>query len=85
MKFLNNLDYNRITVDGVEVKLKSGELKKIEADQVIICAGQESVVDLVPMLEAAAKPFSVIGGAKLAGELDAKRAIRDAFDLIFSI
>lgn len=85
VKFLNNLDYNRITVTGVEVKLKSGEVKNVEADQVIICAGQESVADLVPLLVASGKPYSLIGGAKLAGELDAKRAIRDAFELIFSI
>ena len=85
VKFINNLDYHRITSDSVEVRLKSGEFKKIEADQVIICAGQESVMELVPMLVAAGKPFSVIGGAKLAGELDAKRAIREAYELIFSI
>ena len=48
-------------------------------DNVVICAGQESLVELLP---AAADPrFHRIGGAALASELDAKRAIREGAEL----
>lgn len=50
----------------------------LDVDDVIVCAGQESVRDLVT-LDAKGKPtdprFHVIGGADVAAELDAKRAI----------
>ena len=79
VRYLNNLSYEKITKDGVWVKLANGETKLIEGKQVIICAGQESENGLVAVCESAQIPFEVIGGAKLAGELDAKRAIREAW------
>jgi len=82
LQFFNNLEYQKITANSVEVKFSNGEVKSIPADQVIICAGQEPVVALKEILERANIPFTVIGGARLAGELDAKRAIREAFELI---
>jgi 2,4-dienoyl-CoA reductase (NADPH2) len=45
---------------------------------VVLCAGQESVRGLVAGLEAAGIEHTVIGGADLAAELDAKRAIWQA-------
>jgi 2,4-dienoyl-CoA reductase (NADPH2) len=42
---------------------------------VVICAGQESVRDLVDELTVAGVTTHVIGGADVAAELDAKRAI----------
>ncbi len=85
VKFLNNLNYDRITEAHVEISFKNGKTQKINADQVIICAGQESVLDFVSELQKINKPFSVIGGAKFAGELDAKRSIRDAYELLESV
>lgn len=81
VQFINNLSYSKITKEHIEVKLHSKKLLSIPADLVIICAGQESVVDLKPSLDQLNKSYSIIGGARLAGELDAKRAIRDAFEL----
>ena len=56
----------------------------LEVDNVIVCAGQESVRTLVAT-DAKGKPhdkrFHVIGGALVAGELDAKRAIREGVTL----
>ena len=47
-----------------------------------MCAGQESVKDLVPKEgENTLANYHVIGGAKLAGELDAKRAIREGAEI----
>lgn len=53
-----------LTVDGVE--------KVLDVDNVIICAGQDPMRDLVEGLN---KPYHLIGGADVAAELDAKRAI----------
>jgi 2,4-dienoyl-CoA reductase (NADPH2) len=44
---------------------------------VIVCAGQESVNGLAAALAPSGKPVHVIGGALLAAELDAERAIRE--------
>jgi 2,4-dienoyl-CoA reductase (NADPH2) len=50
-------------------------------DQVIICAGQEPLKELQAGLQAAGKPVHIIGGADVAAELDAKRAIRQGAEL----
>jgi len=52
---------------------------------VIICAGQESVKGLASELASSGKPVHVIGGALLAAELDAERAIREGVTLAASI
>jgi 2,4-dienoyl-CoA reductase (NADPH2) len=48
---------------------------------VVICAGQESVNALAAELANSGKPVHVIGGALLAAELDAERAIREGTEL----
>ena len=58
-----------IVVDGVE--------RLLVVDNVVICAGQESRRDLEPGLTAAGCRAHVIGGARLAAELDAKRAFEE--------
>ena len=80
VKFLNNLSYERISEAGVHIKFSSGEVKLIEGEEIIICAGQESQNELAKVCETLKIPCTVIGGAKLAGELDAKRAIREAWE-----
>jgi 2,4-dienoyl-CoA reductase (NADPH2) len=50
-----------------------------------VCAGQESVRDLVADLEAAGAATHVIGGADVAAELDAKRAIDQGTRLAASL
>ena len=81
VQYLNDLNYEKITPEGVWVKFTSGERKLIPGEQVIVCAGQESENGLVAICENAQIPYHLIGGAKLAGELDAKRAIREAWEL----
>ncbi len=58
-----------------------GERRILQVDHVVICAGQEPNRDLAEALEASGKNFHLIGGARLAGELDAKRAIREGSEL----
>ena len=51
----------------------------------IICAGQESYTAMYDQLKADGKNVHLIGGAKEAGELDAKRAIRQGAELAATI
>jgi 2,4-dienoyl-CoA reductase (NADPH2) len=66
--------YSKIDDEGLHIKLK-GQPQILAVDTIVICAGQESKRDLKKGLERAGKPVHLIGGAELAVELDAKRAI----------
>ncbi|MEE2869005.1 MAG: hypothetical protein VYE17_00620, partial [Pseudomonadota bacterium] len=54
------------------------ESRVLDVDHVVICAGQESLRELY---QEDAKNFHLIGGADLAAELDAKRAIRQGAEV----
>jgi 2,4-dienoyl-CoA reductase (NADPH2) len=72
--------YERI--DDAGLHLVVGETRRLLAvDTVVVCTGQESVRDLVAPLEIAGIRTHLIGGADLAAELDAERAIRQATEL----
>jgi len=47
----------------------------LEVDNIVLCAGQLPLQALKEPLDAAGMPAYVIGGADVAAELDAKRAI----------
>jgi 2,4-dienoyl-CoA reductase (NADPH2) len=84
VEMLNGVTYNRIDDAGLHITLGDGdnaESRVLEVDSVILCTGQESVRDLVGPLEELGKPVHVIGGADVAAELDAKRAIKQATEL----
>ncbi len=76
VKFLDGLQYVRITSEGIEIK-KNEMVQLIKADNIIVCAGQESRRTLFQQLQNDGHSVHIIGGAKEAGELDAKRAIED--------
>ncbi|HKY58931.1 MAG TPA: NADPH-dependent 2,4-dienoyl-CoA reductase [Aeromicrobium sp.] len=81
---LKGVTYDRIDDAGLHITLGEGdkaETRVLDVDTVILCTGQESVRDLVAPLEALGKPVHVIGGADVAAELDAKRAIKQATEL----
>ncbi|WP_121254159.1 NADPH-dependent 2,4-dienoyl-CoA reductase [Nocardioides ferulae] len=67
---VTGVTYDRVDDAGLHVTV-DGEPRLLEVDTVVVCAGQESVRDLVEALPHA----HVIGGADVAAELDAKRAI----------
>ncbi len=71
---INGVTYRWIDEQGLHITLKD-EPKLLEVDTVIICAGQEPLRDLKDELDNAGMPVHLIGGADLAVELDAKRAI----------
>ena len=80
VKHLANVSYQK--VDDVGFHVLVGETPHIlEVDNVIICAGQEPLRDLQQALEQAGQKVHLIGGAKSADKLDAKRAIYQASHL----
>ena len=77
VEMLGGVNYERIDADGLHVSFGEGRERPtvIPADTVVLCAGQEPHRPLAAELEAAGQTVHVIGGADVAAELDAKRAI----------
>ncbi|MDF1645236.1 MAG: NADPH-dependent 2,4-dienoyl-CoA reductase [Pseudomonadales bacterium] len=74
VNMLNGVTYRKIDDAGLHITVGDEE-RLLEVDNVIICAGQEPLRTLLAPLEAANIPVTLMGGADLAVELDAKRAI----------
>jgi 2,4-dienoyl-CoA reductase (NADPH2) len=74
VKILTEVEYERVDDAGLHIRM-GGQARCLEVDSVVVCAGQESVTDLVAPLREAGVEVHVIGGAHEAAELDAKRAI----------
>jgi 2,4-dienoyl-CoA reductase (NADPH2) len=77
VEILTGIAYERIEAGAVVIRDSEGTERRIEADTVVIAAGQEPETALARSLEAAARPHIVIGGAAGAAELDAERAFRE--------
>jgi 2,4-dienoyl-CoA reductase (NADPH2) len=71
---LAGLAYQGIDDRGLTVR-HGEQVRLLEVDAVVLCTGQESQRELVAPLQAAGVAVHVIGGADVAVELDAKRAI----------
>jgi 2,4-dienoyl-CoA reductase (NADPH2) len=80
VKMLNAVQYDKIDDAGLHVTIK-GQSQLLAVDNVVICAGQVSKNELVEPLQKMGKSVHVIGGAFMAGELDAKRAIEQGYRL----
>ncbi len=74
---LGGVEYLGIDDAGLHIQV-DGKVQVLDVDTVVICAGQEPQRDLVAGLEAAGIPYTLLGGADVAAELDAKRAIGQA-------
>ncbi|MER5371235.1 NADPH-dependent 2,4-dienoyl-CoA reductase [Streptomyces sp. NPDC002722] len=72
--------YDRIDDEGLHLTV-DGEQHLLPVDTIVLCAGQEPRRDLYEELLAAGRPAHLIGGADVAAELDAKRAIRQGTEL----
>ncbi|MBB4981575.1 NADPH-dependent 2,4-dienoyl-CoA reductase [Streptomyces nymphaeiformis] len=68
------VSYERIDDAGLHLTI-DGEAQLLPVDTVVLCSGQEPKRDLYEELVAAGRPAHLIGGADVAAELDAKRAI----------
>lgn len=74
---LGGVEY--LGVDDAGLRIRVGDQEQVlPVDHVVICAGQESRRDLLVPLQAAAVQVQLVGGADVAAELDAKRAIAQA-------
>jgi 2,4-dienoyl-CoA reductase (NADPH2) len=76
VKMLSGVQYELVDDRGLHIKV-GGKAQLLEVDQVVICAGQESLRDLYAPLKEAGLQVELIGGALEAAELDAQRAIRE--------
>jgi len=74
VRMVSGVSYERIDDDGLHVAVGT-ESRLLAVDNVVICAGQEPQRELAAGVEAAGYRVQLIGGSKLATELDAKRAI----------
>jgi 2,4-dienoyl-CoA reductase (NADPH2) len=80
---LSGVNYERITDAGLHISFGPDRQRPrlLAVDNVVICAGQEPVRDLEAELRSAGIEPHVIGGAAVAAELDAKRAIKQGTEL----
>lgn len=80
VEFIGGCAYEEINDEGLVITTGDGR-RTLEVDNVIICAGQEPMRELQQGLEDAGQTVHLIGGADVAAELDAKRAIRQGSEL----
>lgn len=80
---LSGVNYERISDDGLHISFGPERQRPqlLAVDSVVICAGQEPVRDLETDLRSDGVDPHIIGGAALAAELDAKRAIKQGTEL----
>ncbi|MCC7442478.1 MAG: NADPH-dependent 2,4-dienoyl-CoA reductase [Bdellovibrionales bacterium] len=81
VNFIGGADYRKIDDRGLHYADEKGTEHCLEVEHVVICAGQEPLRELAEPLRAAGLAVHLIGGADLASELDAKRAIRQGTEL----
>jgi len=75
VQMLNSVEYLSIDNDGLHIRIGEGEPQVLPVDNIVICAGQNPLRELQDGLLAAGQSVHLIGGADVAAELDAKRAI----------
>ncbi len=80
VKMMGGVQYKRIDEFGLHIE-HDGKDKLLEVDNVIICTGQLPRRDLQESLKASGVKVHLIGGADVAAELDAKRAIKQGTEL----
>lgn len=84
VKMVAGASYQKIDDQGLHIIVNDKPMV-LEVDNVIICAGQESYTAMFDALQQSGRSVHLIGGAKEAGELDAKRAIRQGAELAAKI
>jgi 2,4-dienoyl-CoA reductase (NADPH2) len=81
VKMIASCQYHKIDDAGLHLSI-AGEKQVLDVDNIIICAGQDPARELVEGLN---KPYHLIGGADVAAELDAKRAIKQGLVLAMQL
>lgn len=75
VQMISAVQYLAVDDEGLHIRVADGEPQVLPVDTVIVCAGQDPLRELQAELEAAGRQVHLIGGADVAAELDAKRAI----------
>lgn len=81
---LGGVKYLGVESGGLRIEI-DGAARLLAVDNVVVCAGQESLNELAGELAGGPCAVSVVGGASEAVELDAKRAIDQATRLAASL
>ena len=84
VQMINNVSYEKIDDAGLHIKIND-EDQLLDVDHIVVCAGQEPLRELQQAVQQAGKKVHLIGGADVAAELDAKRAIRQGAELAAQI
>ncbi|HAS44251.1 MAG TPA: NADPH-dependent 2,4-dienoyl-CoA reductase [Microscillaceae bacterium] len=77
VKMMGNVEYQKIDDDGFHI-IRDGNPVVLDVDHVVVCAGQEPLREMYEELQAKGLNVHLIGGANVAAELDAKKAINEA-------
>ncbi|WP_047414933.1 NADPH-dependent 2,4-dienoyl-CoA reductase [Cellulophaga sp. Hel_I_12] len=77
VQFINEVQYTKIDDEGLHY-LQNKAQKVLAVDTIVICSGQVPLAELLAPIEAIGIKVHVVGGAAVAAELDAKRAINQA-------
>ncbi|MEZ4957672.1 MAG: NADPH-dependent 2,4-dienoyl-CoA reductase [Saprospiraceae bacterium] len=78
VKMLANVEYQKVDDAGLHISVNGGETQILPVDNVVVCAGQEPLRAMYDELLAKGQTVHLIGGAHVAAELDAKKAIKEA-------
>ena len=84
VKMINNASYDRIDEQGLTISVNDHQ-QLLAVDNIIVCAGQEPNRELMAQLEATNTKVTLIGGADVAAELDAKRAIKQGTEVAAAV
>jgi 2,4-dienoyl-CoA reductase (NADPH2) len=84
VQMMAGVEYQKIDDAGLHI-LFNGKAQLLAVDNIVICAGQLALRDLMQPLQDKGITVSLIGGAKQALELDATRAIRQGAELAAGI
>jgi 2,4-dienoyl-CoA reductase (NADPH2) len=84
VQMVTGASYSKIDDQGLHVQINGNE-QVYPVDHVVLCTGQEPLRKMHDELTASGMKVHLIGGADVASELDAKRAIRQGTELAFTI
>jgi 2,4-dienoyl-CoA reductase (NADPH2) len=80
VRMLAGVEYEAIDDAGLRIRV-GGKAQTLDVDTIVVCAGQEPRRDLLEPLRQAGLPVTLIGGADVATELDARRAIAQGTEI----
>ncbi len=84
VKMIAEVSYEKIDAEGFHIKV-AGASQVLDVDNIVICAGQVSNNQLYHSIKENFTNVHLIGGALEAGDLDAKRAIEQGYQIGISL